>query len=380
MTSKFELSLSPDYVKDWTVQDALRELIQNALDQETVIPDNKASIHWDETTGELTISNKSSILKRSSLLLGATTKSDDSNTIGCFGEGYKLAMLVLLRNCHDVTILNYGAKEVWKPRFVKSRRYGTDVLTVFVESLAIWNKVPDDNLSIIVDGIDSEIYNNLKQRTLVLQDAKYDCIETDMGRILTSPQHRGMIYVNGLYVTMVDRLDYGYDFKPSEIKIGRDRNLVNAFDVQWATSQMWLISKSPLRQRLIVSNVADVSYLHHQMNSFGSDKEDEATLANQVYAAIVEDESDGESIVIPVDSSYEYEEVKATYPDAKPVFVSEMVYSVVNNSSALEKAKEEAISTELTPKQKFNNWKSKYGKHLGNKALRELNEIFESIM
>lgn len=378
MTSKFELSLSPDYVKDWTVQDALRELIQNALDQETVIPDNKASINWDGLS-TLTISNKSSVLKRSSLLLGATTKSDDSNTIGCFGEGYKIAMLVLLRNGHDVTILNYGAKEIWKPRFVKSRRYGTDVLTVFVESMAIWNKAPDDNLSIIVDGVDSKVYDELKQRTLVLQD-DYDYVTTDIGRILISPQHRGKVFVNGLYITTVDTLEYGYDFKPSEIKIGRDRNLVNTFNIQWATSQMWLISKSLLCQRLIVSNAADVSYLHHHMNSFGSDKEDEATLANQVYATIVEDESDGESIVIPVESSYEYEEVKATYPDAKPVLVSEMVYSVVSNSSVLEKAKERAVVAELTPKQKFNNWKSKYARHLGNKALRELNEIFESIM
>ena len=378
MTSKFELSLSPDYVKDWTVQDALRELIQNALDQETVIPDNKASINWDDLS-TLTISNKSSVLKRSSLLLGATTKSDDSNTIGCFGEGYKIAMLVLLRNGNNVTILNYGAKEIWKPRFVKSRRYGTTVLTVFVESMAIWNKAPDDNLSIIVDGVDSKVYDELKQRTLVLQD-DYDYVTTDIGRILISPQHRGKVFVNGLYITTVDTLKYGYDFKPSEIKIGRDRNLVNTFNIQWATSQMWLISKSQLCQRLIVSNAADVSYLHHHMNSFVAAKEDEATLANQVYATIVEDESDGESIVIPVESSYEYEEVKATYPEAKPVFVSKMVYSVVSNSSVLEKAKERAVVAELTPKQKFNNWKSKYARHLGNKALRELNEIFESIM
>lgn len=329
MTSKFELSLSPDYVKDWTVQDALRELIQNALDQETVIPDNKAGINWDGLS-TLTISNKSSVLKRSSLFLGATTKSDDSNTIGCFGEGYKIAMLVLLRNGNNVTILNYGAKEIWKPRLVKSRRYGTTVLTVFVESMAIWSKAPDDNISIIVDGVDSKVYDELKQRTLVLQD-DYDYVTTDIGRILTSPQHRGKVFVNGFYTTTVDTLEYGYDFKPSEIKIG-------------------------------------------------SDKEDEATLANQVYATIVEDESDGESIVIPVESSHEYEEVKATYPEAKPVFVSKMVYSVVSNSSVLEKAKECAVVAELTPKQKFNNWKSKYARHLGNKALRELNEIFESIM
>lgn len=39
--TKFELTISTNYVPDWTYVEALRELFQNALDQQTENPANK---------------------------------------------------------------------------------------------------------------------------------------------------------------------------------------------------------------------------------------------------------------------------------------------------------------------------------------------------
>ena len=140
--SKIELTIAPNYVPNWTLVDAIRELFQNALDQQKQNNENEASWNYDDDTGVLTISNATSKLTAASLLLGQTTKADDKSTIGQFGEGYKIATLVLLREGQNVVFYNYGAREIWRPRFVKSRRFGTDILTFFIEKKAVWEKVP----------------------------------------------------------------------------------------------------------------------------------------------------------------------------------------------------------------------------------------------
>lgn len=38
---RFELGMSLDYVSNWTLVDAVREIFQNSLDEEIQNPDNK---------------------------------------------------------------------------------------------------------------------------------------------------------------------------------------------------------------------------------------------------------------------------------------------------------------------------------------------------
>ena len=170
MKSKFELSISTDYVSDWGLVEAFRELFQNALDNEIVNPENKMGWAYDEKEGKVTITNKTSKLSARTLLLGGGTKKDDNRTIGKHGEGYKIAFMVLLRNGKQITVYNYGANEVWEVKLVKSRKYdGAEVTTVFVEKEPFWSKVPNNDLTIEVTGITPEEYETLVEKNLNLR-------------------------------------------------------------------------------------------------------------------------------------------------------------------------------------------------------------------
>lgn len=260
---KFELTITPSYVPSWGIVEAIRELFQNALDQEKQHEDNKMAWSYDADAQRLSISNKSSVLEASSLLLGQTTKADDKSTIGQFGEGYKIATLVLLRNNKQVTFYNYGKKEIWRPRFVNSRRYGTQILTFFVETLKIWDKVPDNNLTIVIDGItDEEFHQRIVPANLHMQTNYKVVDETSIGQVLDIPDTHGQVFVNGLFVCNFEPYQYSYNFNPGTIQLDRDRKMVSDFDLRWQASKMWSYSdKTDIITTLLVAGKADVAYL-----------------------------------------------------------------------------------------------------------------------
>lgn len=91
----YELTLTPNYVSDWTFNDALRELIQNGTDQEVLDKENKFQIIYNGKEKTLRLVNQKSVLKINTLLLGRSSKANNEDTVGQFGEGYKIAALVL---------------------------------------------------------------------------------------------------------------------------------------------------------------------------------------------------------------------------------------------------------------------------------------------
>ena len=49
--ANYELTVSMGYVPTWTHVDAVREIFQNAKDEETVNPENKMFFDYNEETG-----------------------------------------------------------------------------------------------------------------------------------------------------------------------------------------------------------------------------------------------------------------------------------------------------------------------------------------
>lgn len=359
--TKVELTIAPNYVPTWGIVEAIRELFQNALDQETQCPGNDMSWHYNEDEHKLTISNKTSVLTAQTLLLGATTKAGDVSTIGQFGEGYKIATLVLLRNNKQITFYNYGAKEVWKPRFVKSRRFGTDVLTFFIEKVGMWKTVPDANLTIEVTGITPDEWNEQIVPSNLHLQSSVDVIETSVfGEAINQP---GRVYVNGLFICNYEPYKYGYNFKPEYIDLDRDRKMVSDFDLRWCASRIWSGSNSEKAIELIEAGHADVAYISSMSRSL-----ELSDAALQRFKSAYGPEA------IPVVTQSELDAVPEGY---KGVIVPDTYSALIKSSSSYRAP----IVRVKSAYEKLEEWVEKIAKKysLTDDELEEFNQIREDL-
>ena len=94
--------------------------------RETLEPGNVFNIFYENET--LRFENLKSKLKINTFLLGRSSKTHDENTVGQFGEGYKISALVLNRLGKTFTVHNYGKNEIWTTRFINSRKWHDKIL------------------------------------------------------------------------------------------------------------------------------------------------------------------------------------------------------------------------------------------------------------
>lgn len=320
---KIEITVSPDYVAKWTIVDAVRELLQNAIDAKTAGHDMHVIYH--ENTDELVIISEGAKLDIASLLLGSTSKANDAASIGQFGEGYKIATLVLLRNNKTITFENGPAKETWHPRFIKSRRFGCNVLGFFIEKWAPFTPAKD-NLVITVQGITNEEYNEQIVPSALCLRSDWNILETTMfGDIINIP---GAVFVNGLFVKQHEPYKYGYNFKPQFLSLDRDRKLVSDFDLEWLASRMW--SKSSNTDEvleLIEKNAADTRYIASVNGS--------TTLATAAWEKFIKEYGKN---AVPVTTQEELERISSKY---RPVIVHSGMYGLITSCSRYEAPTEE---------------------------------------
>ena len=223
MCIRDRLSLSRNYVSSWGIEEAIRELLQNAKDS-----NGEDIIDIDKSSGTITITNKNTSIPSSTLLLGNTSKKDDLDKIGQFGEGYKLALLVLLRENKEIFIKN-GNKN-WTPSFEYSDNFECEVLCI-TETAG-----NGDDLTFEISGFDSSELDELENEFLGLNGQAYNSIQTSYGEILTDSDYKGKVFVDGLPVYEDDNFDYGYNFRPCYVSLDRDRKSINIYELKRLTA------------------------------------------------------------------------------------------------------------------------------------------------
>jgi hypothetical protein len=94
MKESFVLTISPKYVPKWSKWEAFREVMQNIIDRKRELEAAEIIFTYNPVQQRMTIGNRLSYLERKTLILGETTKLDNEDMIGQYGEGYKLALKV----------------------------------------------------------------------------------------------------------------------------------------------------------------------------------------------------------------------------------------------------------------------------------------------
>lgn len=193
-----ELSITTSYVKSWTVKDAIRELLQNAIDSE------------DYSYNEYQIINAGAITPQD-FLLGQSTKQD-GGYIGQFGEGLKLALLVLARNNVTVSVTSYPY--CYTPSIRWSDNFQAEVLHIDITECTVPGPVAV---------------------TFAEPQEMEGLYTPDRGILLDNPK----LYVGGLYICDLPKFKHGYSLPTGAVNLERDRKTVSDWDLSWEASRLW---------------------------------------------------------------------------------------------------------------------------------------------
>ena len=252
-----KLTIEATYCKDWTVVQALREVLQNALDTKTPVTLTRQ--------GEYCIIRDSGAgLKLSDFLLGRSSKSGDSTAMGQFGEGIKIAALVLSRNGRSIRIES-GAKE-FECLFTYDDQWQSSLLTINIK-----DGVNSSGTTVTVQCTEAEVaqasqlFLQLKPMPILEHQSWSNHGQHWEHQILEAPGH---FYVNGILVCS-ERAILGYNFMRKEL-VNRDRSAVSHYALEQSVRDALAhLSTGPIIARLlaVASRYEPVSKDYHYQQS-----------------------------------------------------------------------------------------------------------------
>lgn len=226
-----EIPISPEYVQHWGLAEAGRELIANYLDSEETIADEVVGGDWaisdriEVVGGDWVLSNRiEQRLPVSILVLGESSKTKDDDSVGQFGEGLKLAIVVLLRAGYAVTIRNDDV--MWIFEFKESENWGnTEVLQVEEVQLDESTKT----FEILVEGAAEawdELHSYCLEYHLRREASEPVSFSNDEATIYFTQEADGAVFVGGVYIENESKTRYTLDLRPSGLELNRERSSI----------------------------------------------------------------------------------------------------------------------------------------------------------
>lgn len=226
---KVSYGMTKDYRSSWSIVDAIRELVQNCVDNQYHESDYQIE-DAEDGMSKITISTHGFDLPVKTLAMGVSEKPDGA--IGGFGEGMKLAMMILSREGCDIIM---ETSTFWaKPDFNHDDFLGEETFSINIfmhegdqgfDGLRFYFLVP------------TNLVDEIKFKITPMSDEPIEA--PDYGTVSFIKDRPGMIYVGGLFVCHNPKFKYGYNFCPTILEIGCDRQVASNNGMSWETSRAW---------------------------------------------------------------------------------------------------------------------------------------------
>lgn len=210
---EFDLNME-EVLEAWGVPDGIREVIANALDEESLTETD--SIEIFEEDGRWHVRDYGRGLRYEHLTQNEDQEklNNPDKVIGKFGVGLKDALATLYR--HGVNVTIHSKHNTFKIK--KSPKHGfEDIETLHVEVNESEREI--EGTDVVFDGVSKKDIEEAKQNFLQFSDEEL-LEETDLGEVYRSPQGRSaFIYVNGLKVAKEENFLFSYNITKTTKKV-----------------------------------------------------------------------------------------------------------------------------------------------------------------
>lgn len=349
MTKNYEITISPNYVSNWGINEAIREILQNAIDADK--NGYKKSIYYSGDT--LYINNKGISLSAKDLILGCSSKSDQDGMIGKYGEGFKLALVVLLRKGMNIYVDNND--KLWSPSFKVSEQFGTQVLNI-EES----DDGRGEGLTFVISPVDQQLYNSLLNYFPCIDESFGNVVNCDNGQILLDKQFKGKMYVEGLYIQTDDNFQYGYNFNSDVVELDRDRKAINYYELRALTAQSIVTAEECNKEIFdaITKSCVDVRDIEEVI-----DEASESFLEEYREQFYEENELEENTLVATESVMKQLEQMDIDVPVVKGTEIQSYLIAKANDKLGIIEEAKEAIKNKDEKEEAFDDFKnSKYAR------------------
>jgi hypothetical protein len=221
--TKYMTNYSRGCFDHWTASHAISELVSNYLDS-----DGEQEHEFTEDT--ITLTNKGIEVSNKMLMSGMSDKRGDDTKRGTFGIGSIQCMVVLCDLGIDMKILNNGKQ--WVPTFEYNEQFDADIMVI---NETVINS--DGNFSVIVEGLDQLVIEEVVTRCSVFQDREV-LYSTEVGDIISTIAGTPEIFVGDMLVMQTTDFKYSYNFKPNVVPLTQDRNVMDLWELRKLTARL----------------------------------------------------------------------------------------------------------------------------------------------